>query len=65
MHTAIYVDFKINYASMCEKHSITNKFLNPLRAETELSRSNWVNITVDDALAPCVARTSAIMILTM
>ena len=32
---------------------------------TELSRFNWVNIMVVDALAPCVARTSTPMILTV
>ena len=40
------------------------KCLNPSRAETELSRFNWVNITAADALAPRVSRTSAAMMLT-
>ena len=35
----------------------------PWRAVTELSRFNLVNIMVADALAPCVATTSAAMIL--
>ena len=34
-------------------------------AGTELSRSNYVNIMIADALAPYIARSSAAMILTM
>ena len=39
--------------------------INPYRAGTELIRFNIVNIMVADALAPCVTRTSAPMILTI
>ena len=38
---------------------------NPLHAGTELFQFNIVNNMVADALAPCVARTTALMILTM
>ena len=44
--------------------SLTVSF-NPQGARTELTRFNWVNIMAADALAPCVARTSAAMILIM
>ena len=42
----------------------TQQYVNPKRAVTELGRFIIVNIMVADALAPCVARTSAPMILT-
>ena len=38
--------------------------INPKRTGTQLSWFNKVNIMVADALAPCVARTSAPMIFT-
>ena len=44
-------------------NTIIIKYLNPQRAGTELTRFNYVNIMVADALAPCVARTLAAMVL--
>ena len=38
---------------------------NPLRAGTELSRFNYIDIMATDALAPYVAMTSAAVLLTM
>ena len=45
--------------------SLVEGRLNPLRAGTELTPFNYVNIMVADALTPYVARTSAAMILTI
>ena len=43
----------------------SDKMFNPKLAGTELYQFNYVNIMVTDALAPCIARTSAPMILTL
>ena len=40
---------------MVPSHYITPINVNPYHARTELSRFDWVNIMVTDALAPCVA----------
>ena len=48
-----------------EHLSIYYKVVNPYHAGTELFRFNMVKIMVVDALAPCMTRTSAPMILTM
>ena len=43
-------------------NGIGDYYINPQRAVTELIRLNIVNIMVADALASCVARSSAAMI---
>ena len=51
--------------NMFEYYNVYSSSIKTWRAGTELTWFNKVNIMVVDALAPCVAKTSAGMILIM